>query len=318
MVGIGLIQGCVGFPRNLFLWSKMKLWKGGYRMQKLANDLLTKMIDAHLTGYEIDFVLYISKFQNVHGVVPGVYYKEVMAALGLSTQQFYNIKKSLIEKGIIKSEKKSYYDHDITLVGNDSTEKGYLQRGYINTNKSVLTSTKFKNLKPNAKLMALDLIKITETTSKKQRAKSFKIAVKKLYDKYKNFFGVTERVVRRYLKELKELFTIGIKDHLYYITPKSGLFDREQKTEIVNENENEIRTICRRKRVNTDQDSITSVAKLIEQYRSTAKNLKKDILDIVHRSIERSIDKRNQSKSKPGKFLKPKLVHVWIRALLNL
>lgn len=31
MVGIGLIQGCVGFPRNLFLWSKMKLWKGGYR-----------------------------------------------------------------------------------------------------------------------------------------------------------------------------------------------------------------------------------------------------------------------------------------------
>lgn len=294
-------------------------------MQKLANSILTKMINAHLTGYEIDFVLYISKFQNVHGVVPGVYYKEVMAALGLSTQQFYNIKKSLIEKGIIKSEKKSYYDHDITIIGNDSSEKGYLKQGYINTNKSVLSSAKFKKLKPNAKLMALDLIKITETTSKKQRTKSFKIQVGKLYQKYKTFFGVTERVVRRYLKELKELFTIGIKDHLYYITPKSGLldsrsglFEREQKTEIENENENEIRTICRRKRVNTDEDSITSVAKLIEQYRSTAKNLKKDILDIIHSSIERSIDKRNQSKSVPGKFLKPKLVHVWIRALLNL
>lgn len=68
-------------------------------MQKLNNDNVDKMIQAHLTKCEVSLMLYLSFYQDEHGRVYGVHYKAVCAATGMSYQEFYNAKKSLEEKG---------------------------------------------------------------------------------------------------------------------------------------------------------------------------------------------------------------------------
>ena len=46
-------------------------------MQKLKNSIIAKMIEARLTNKEIDFLIYVSRFQNDNGVVSGAYYRSV-------------------------------------------------------------------------------------------------------------------------------------------------------------------------------------------------------------------------------------------------
>ena len=67
------------------------MWKGGYIVQKIKNSIITDMIAAHLTSNEIDFLLYISRFQNELGQVIGVHYKDVCEKMGMSYQGFYDV-----------------------------------------------------------------------------------------------------------------------------------------------------------------------------------------------------------------------------------
>ena len=59
------------------------------------------MIEKKLTSKEIDFLLYISRFQDNNGRVDGVYYKEICQRMHMSNQGFYDVKRSLTEKGLI-------------------------------------------------------------------------------------------------------------------------------------------------------------------------------------------------------------------------
>ena len=46
-------------------------------MQKLRNSNIAKMIAAKITNKEIDFLIYISRFQDDNGKVYGIHYKEL-------------------------------------------------------------------------------------------------------------------------------------------------------------------------------------------------------------------------------------------------
>lgn len=55
-------------------------------MQKIKYTVLENMIKQKLTSAEINFLLYLSHFQDDTGLVRGVYYKEICESLNLSYQ----------------------------------------------------------------------------------------------------------------------------------------------------------------------------------------------------------------------------------------
>lgn len=98
-------------------------------MQKLRNSNIAKMIAAKITNKEIDFLIYISRFQDDNGKVYGIHYKELCETMHMSYQEFYNVKLSLEEKGFIKCEKSHRIDHDITIL--DNSDSDCRQNGYV-------------------------------------------------------------------------------------------------------------------------------------------------------------------------------------------
>lgn len=57
-------------------------------MNKLKNSYIDKMVSCQLSSKEIDFILYIAKFQNESGIISSVYYKDVCSAISISIQKF--------------------------------------------------------------------------------------------------------------------------------------------------------------------------------------------------------------------------------------
>lgn len=64
-------------------------------MQKIKNCILDRMIAEKLQSKEVDFLLYVSRFQDEEGKVCGIYYKDVCAQMRMSHQEFYNVKPEL-------------------------------------------------------------------------------------------------------------------------------------------------------------------------------------------------------------------------------
>lgn len=291
-------------------------------MQKLYNKLIQKFINKKLTGYEIDFILYISQYQDDSGKITGVYYKDVIKALGMSAQEFYDVKNSLIKKGIIKSIKNSYWDHDIQILDNDfSNPDRDVHKGYLSTNQDIFYNQAFKELKPNAKLLAMEFMNITLATKMNTGSNCHKIGVDKFYEKYMSLFGVTKRAVQNYLKELRTFFSIGIKEGLYYITPKKLVYRTlGRKSENEKYNENEVVVACRRKKVRVSRQdaTVSDVAKLVHQYKSRAKFLGLNILEVLKECISTSIDTIFQRKSVPVDILQPKHIHMLLKQQLNM
>ena len=83
------------------------------------------MIEKQLTSKEVDFILYISRFQSESGTVYSVYYKDICSAINISNQKFYDLLSSLEKKALISFRKENQVDYCITLVGNDFSDKDF-------------------------------------------------------------------------------------------------------------------------------------------------------------------------------------------------
>lgn len=276
-------------------------------MQKLKNSILAKMIAAHLTSKEIDFLIYVSRFQDDNGCVSGVHYKEVCENMHMSYQGFYDVKNSLIEKGFIKCEKSNRIDHDITILNNAFLSEDDIRSGYINTNHNIFFNEEFFALKAGAKLLAMEIMKLSYAGTGECR-----IGTTKFYEKYTKLFGVSKRVMRVYLMALKPFFSIGIKDGIYYMRPKRNVY-REMRQASENQNfaEHNVEVICRRNKIKemTVKEK-KDVCTLIGQYRRIALEAHKDIIEALSRAIERSLEVLNINEARIIKrVLKPKLIH---------
>lgn len=277
-------------------------------MQRLRNSIIKKMFEKKLTGTQVSFLLYISRVQDINGVSCGIYYKDTCKELGISYQQFYNLLKSLEEKGFITWEKASRYDYDIRIIDNDW--EGQPHKGYVNTNKKLFFNRAFLKLKGAEKLLAMEFQKFIEIN-----ACSFHMGVRNLYDKYGKLLGVTKRVVRGYLRTLKRFFSIGIKNGQYYISLRKeyqGRRDGEQETEEGILNENKVKTYCRRRRIKrqTEKDFF-DVGRLSVQYRSEADRYGLEIFRILEACIEESVGGAER-------ILNPRSVHALLRQKLNM
>lgn len=271
------------------------------------------MIEQKCTANEIDFLLYISRFQDSTGRVAGVYYRDVCDAIGVSIQGYYDIRDSLARKGFIEYFKCDYSDCDIVIKGNAYTGEDYNRAGYINTNHNIFFCQEFKELKAGAKVLAMKLMMITFAGKG-----YFEIGVKKFYDKetgYQKRFGVSRRVMRSYLMSLKPLFSIGIKDGKYYIEPKKIIYRAKgSKEEAERYREKGTQVVLRRNRIKEPGEGEQAIRDLFKQYEKTADEEKRNLVQLISQAVSKSLEIINAGKSwLQYKFINIKLVHKLLR-----
>lgn len=283
-------------------------------MQKLSFAVLDKLIENHVTSAEIDVLLYISRYQNNQGVAEGIYYKTVCEELDIVYQTFYDVKNSLIEKGIIEVEKRHYLDYDIKILDNDFSNPDAWKNGYLNTNYEMFASSQFRNLKAGAKLLAMDLLKNNMAGGRSYHCRTdnfFKIFMSK--------FQICKRTLQEYLKMLRLLFYIGVKEHQYWITIRNFAREKQHSSENGNYNQNCISVAIRRNHIKqTRREDVTKIERILNTYKQQINELFDgfSLSDTVHRSLEKLNPGIKQEKWK--RELKPNLIHRVLRQELGL
>lgn len=167
-------------------------------MYKLKNTYIDRMISNKLTSNEIDFILHIAMYQDETGRVISVYYKDICAAISVSNQGFYNILNSLRDKGMISYEKKHRADIQVTLLGNDFSDRNF-ENGYLKVAGFDFGSKKFKELKAGAKLLYLYMQRFTSGKH---------MLVQNFYEEFSRIFSIGKKCLQTWLTELKKKFLL--------------------------------------------------------------------------------------------------------------
>lgn len=280
-------------------------------MQKLKNSVLDRMIEEKLTSKEIDFLIYVSRYQDDSGKVSGIHYKELCETMHMSYQGFYDVKQSLQEKGFIAVEKSNRIDHDITILKNGYTDMNDITEGYVNTNHHIFYDEEFFEMKAGSKLLAMELLRMSYAGTGGEKGQ-FRIGTKRFYEKYTKMFAVTKRVMRTYLMELKRFFSIGIVEGMYYMRPKVSVYkQRGQASENANYAAHNVNVICRRNKIkNPNNKDIEDMMTLVRQYKKRAESIKLNIFELLKKAVEKSLEiLNNGSKIIKNRVLKPKLIH---------
>lgn len=281
-------------------------------MQKLKYQVLEKLMKLHKdpgkrpTNAELDFLIFISRYQDEAGRITGIYYKDICEKLNLSIQTFYNIIRSLETKGIVRLAKVDYTDWDILILDNDFRDKNYSD-GYMKMNQKIFRNETFKKLKAGEKLLAMHFFKICASGDR-----TYHISKERFYKDYKNNFGFEKRTLKKYLTSLRELFSIGIKDGQYWITPlRWKVYNKkEERVETDNEllTEQISSTIKRRKKI-VDMD-VPGVKNIYRKYAKLFADAGYDPIDsffkTVEKVLEQSATKKNKGRSLNVKFLQSK------------
>lgn len=282
-------------------------------MQKIGISVFEKMVEKKITNKELDFILYIARYQNEYGVAKGIYYKDVCEAAGLSFQGFYDCKASLEEKGIIYCTKKSYYDWDITILNNSFKGKENYGRGYISLHNNMVRSEEFRKCRVGAKLLALLLMRDYNIARKKSGKTAYQILKDNFLTKYKKMFGVTARVLRSYLGELTSFLDVYLEDgRKYYITFKKNATSMEVRSQSENEElrEHDIKTSCRRNKVKTitEEEKKDLMTVLSQYHKRIEKQMFFDLSEVVSRCLA-VINEGKKNKSKWKRQLNIPLLH---------
>lgn len=281
-------------------------------MQKLKNAILDKLIEKHVTDAELDVLLYMARSQSDRGRVIGVYYRAVCEELDIAYQTFYNALHGLEQKGIIMQQKGSYYDIDVLILNNDFTNlPEAVKEGYISVGADIFRSAVFKSLKANEKLLAMYFVKIAGSGRG-----SYHISIENFYDKFTRLLGVSKRIVQRYLTALRKLFSIGIKDGKYWITPLKNVVKAPKRTDKELYAENIVQAVFRRNRAKYTKQDLKDMRTVVGQY---AEDYKERIQGAVARATQRSLYLRNENKNKYkwNRKINPAYIHKLLREELT-
>ena len=238
----------------------------------------------------------------------GIYYRDVCQACDMCKQTFYDVLRSLQQKGVI-TYVRADRDYNITILDNDFSYKGSYEEGYINVSRSVFDTDKFNKLRAKEKIFVLHLMKVTH-----ENAKSFQIRTENFYKKYTELLGVTKKVLRGYLHSMRSFFSVGKKDGKYFITFLASVFKSKRN---VSETDqllgHEVKTDCRRSKIKEiDDQAVEDTMQLVKQYRHDANERGVNILEIVQECIWTSVQ------GFKNRVLNPKYVHKLIRIKLGL
>lgn len=119
------------------------------------------------------------------------------------------------------------------------------------------------------------------------------------------------------MTSLKVFFSIGVKNHLYWITPLSKVYRSNgavyNRTEIDTYNNYIGETICRREKVKFSMQTLKDMVNLLKQYKNQLQDKAEEVL---HNAVIKSIEKANEAIRNPYKWsriLQPKLVHKMLK-----
>ena len=257
------------------------------------------MIHEQLSSAEVDFIIYLSRYQDDYGTVSGVYYKELCEKMDMSYQTFYNVKRSLEEKGFIRSEKRNKQDHDITIVGNVFASMEEMKQGYVNTNTKMFYDKAFFDMKAGAKLLAMKMMRMAKKTGLGKYIKN----TKEFLAEYTTLFGVKDDIMRIYLNQIREFFSILIRKRNYHIRPKekrtgkyttkdamSGARFRSEKERY---RKHMIDTILRRFKIQkyADKKNMDNLDYLFSKYgKSENYQTSQSLLELISRAVKKSIE----------------------------
>ncbi len=282
-------------------------------MAHIASDALHNLILHNPTSLEIDFMLYILQYQDADSCIRGMYYKDVMKALGCCKQSFYNALYGLRDKNIIRIDRESIIDYDITLLTGDNSIEHAKEVGYLQVRLPVLHSPAFQKLPAYAKMIAMDLMLIVRANNN-----AWKINKSNFLKRYADTkllpVKLQPKTLRYYIKLLGDIFYIHktVNGNLTFALrsfkadPKNVL---NQKTDNQLWTENIIKVLCRRHKAIYSNRKFRDTAALLLQYRDIAFSLKKSICKIMSEAFYRSISYTNN-------ILEPFIIHNNIKQLL--
>lgn len=273
--------------------------------QKLKSSTFENIIQADLTSAELNFIVYLSHCQNDFGTIIGVYYKDICEAIHVSYQTFYDVLRSLNNKGIISYEKRNYDDWDITILNNDFSYEDAVKEGYISMGHAIFDDPAFYALKAQEKLIAMHIMRASGAGTRR-----YCIGVDKFYEKFCNLLQVSKRVIRGYLRSLRKFFSIGAKDKKIWVTLLKRTTDSSiAKTDKESYALHIARVIWRRNRAKENKGAFQDTLNLIKQY---AGEYKDTIADHIGIALQRSIALRNRGVKHTYKWdreVNPKYVH---------
>jgi hypothetical protein len=260
------------------------------------------MIEEDLTGLEINFILYLVKTCNAQGETTGIYYSEIMEGINCCKASFYELRDSLTEKGYITWQKNHSADIDVQLMGNDFTDGmgTIIYENYLNTNIFILNDKSFYALRAGAKRLALELIK---RAAAGQKDKLWFIPYNQ-YRKLSKKMNISVRMIKEYFGDLKRWIHTGhvVKDGKdydvitilkkalkapEYIVSRKGKHKSVQAYPEHYEHRHYIEAQCRRQHIRTNETNIVDTASLIQQYGKKAKEIGKNIYNMVLKAIEK-------------------------------
>lgn len=289
-------------------------------MQKIKLEVFRRMMTAQLTKYEVLFLTTIAQYQDQKGNVLGVYYKDICTKLGklsgkesISYQKFYDCVKSLEESGFICVEKGNK-DRNIRILGNDFSDPESFREGYISVGHIYFSTQTFGKLKANEMLLCMEFTKNCEAG---QRG-DMQIGVEKFYKKYTEILNVSKRVLQGYLTNLKEFFSIGIKDKKYWIEIKkttSIKHTKDRSNRMYREHVGKM--VMRRLRMKYTDETFTEATDLIYQYYRIAKG---QIVPLFVRAVTQSLAVVNtgiDNEYKWNRNLRPSLVHKLLKEAIE-
>lgn len=280
-------------------------------MQKISIEVLENAIRAGLTSAEVDMLLYIARFQNEAGIARGIYYKDVCEEIKISYQAFYDCKKSLEAKGIIYTEKNNYFDWDITILNNSFIGKENYGRGYVSVATKMIRTEVFRKFKANTKLMALYLLREWKISFKNTKKTSYQILKENFFEKFKKLFSVTDRMLRKYLGQLKPFLNVYLENgRKYYLTfNQNAVRDHGEKTGNEEGREHEVKIACRRNKVKEVSDKTKAdVLTLMSQfYPKIKKHTDFDLSEIL--SLSLLLMNRNKKRKDWDRTVNPALLN---------
>ena len=288
-------------------------------MSKIRNEVIRNFIQTNPTSKEIDFLLYIARYQDADGVCRGIYYKDTMEAIGCCKQTFYSVMQSLQDKNIIQIQRdESKIDYDIIIIGN----QGNYKDGYLNARMPALHTQGFKNLSAGAKMIGLDLLiliganKTAWDIGKNKLRKRYGVEDIKEDDvECVMPFKIKLRTFLEYLKQLKKLFVFrkakdkDDKPKICIVKRFLKGAERPEKTKTDNEvwTEHLVKVLCRRNKIKSGNRNISDVAELILQYKDDAIRQGKSMCRVLIDAFNNALERLQKN------IIHPKLIHNYVR-----
>lgn len=271
---------------------------------KLKYRLIEKL--ANLTNKELEFLLYVARFQDEHGRIEGVYYGDVCRKTGMCKQTFYASLRALERKGIIR-----YFhveqDYDITILDNDFSYPESFQEGYVMLNRKVFRSTGFRLLKAKEKYMLLDLMKITHSN------RGLYVTDRtRFYGRYQGLLKVSFRVIRYYLQTLKKYFRVTLTGGKYQIAYRAEQFEKTVESGKAQAREYTAEMILRRAGVKEKRlEDVQDIAGLLKQYAGAARERRLEIWRLLLQVVRASMKEQGQDRR-----LRIKRIHMLLKECL--